>query len=99
MHYLKLRIDAFRKRLPRIRTLRKARVNTVVVARAAGTPMLTYGCDVIGMSNSHLDMARRCLSRAVAPEAGVKSFELVLCAADGARATLDPDAHTLPVFM
>jgi hypothetical protein len=45
--YSKGRIDAFNKRLPRMRKLRRAGVNAAALARAAGTPMVTFGCDVM----------------------------------------------------
>ena len=98
---LKLRIKAFRKRVPRIQRLRRAGVNAIRLTRAAGTPMLTYGADVSSMAPSHLEAARRTIAKAVAPTAGGKSSQIVLYAADGARGTLDPafDANVLPLQM
>ena len=55
--------------------------------------MVTYGCDITGMANQHLETARRCLSHAVVPEGGWKSLELVLYVTDGARGTLDPPLY------
>ena len=99
--HLAVRVNTFRKRIPRIHRLRKARINTTAVVRAAGTPMLTYGTDVIGMADSHLRSCRCAVAKAVAPEAGGKQHELILYTADGASGTLDPafDAHALPLYM
>jgi len=47
--FLKLRIKAFKKRIPRIRRLRRSGVDAVRITRAAGTPMITYGVDVSSM--------------------------------------------------
>ena len=98
---LKSRIKAFRKRVPRIQRLRRAGVNAVRLARAAGTPMITYGADVSSMAPSHLEAARRAIAKAVAPAAGGKSSQVVLYVADGACGTLDPafDANVLPLQM
>ena len=98
---LKSRIKAFRKRVPRIQRLRRAGVNAVRLARAAGTPMITYGADVSSMAPSHLEAARRAIAKAVAPAAGGKSSQVVLYVADGASGTLDPafDANVLPLQM
>ena len=97
--HLRVRISAFKKRVPRIQQLRRARVNAIRLARAAGTPMVTYGVDTHGFANAHLLDARRVIAKAVAPDAGGKSAELVLYAADGASGSLDPafDAHCLPL--
>ena len=53
------------------------------------------------MSNTHLEQARRAVSRASAPSAGGKNFELVLHLLDGASGTLDPafDAQVQPLYM
>jgi len=100
--FSKVRISAFRKGIPRIQMLRRARVNAVLLTRAAGTPMITYGVDAVGiMAGSQLDAAMRSIAKALAPEAGGNSAQLVLYAADGARGTLDLafDAHVLPLQM
>ena len=97
----KVRLKVFDKRASRIRRLRKSGVDTIQVVRAAGTPMLTYGVEVHGMSCTQLQIARRAIAKAVAAEAGGKCYELVLHVADGAKGTLDPafDAHGLPIRM
>ena len=72
MKVARSRLQAFRKGIPRIHTLRRAGVSSVRVARAAGTPMITYGTDTAGMAPTHLMSVRRALAQAVAPEAGGK---------------------------
>ena len=76
-------------------------MNAVALSRAAGTPMVTFGCDIMGMANQHLETARRSLAKSVSSEAGGKHYELVLYVVDGAQGTLDPafDAHVLPLYM
>jgi hypothetical protein len=98
-HALAVRTTAFAKRVPRIQALRRAGVRTTQLVRAAGTPMLTYGVDIVGMSDSHLKTVRSQVARAAAAAAHGKSPDLVLYAADGAKGTMDPafDAHVIPI--
>ena len=69
------------------------------MVRTAGTPAITYGADVLGMSSSHLNRARAMVARAAAPEGGGKDHNVVLRAIDGNSGTTDPafDAHTKPI--
>ena len=96
---LKSRIKAFRVRTPRSQRLRWSGVNAVRLARAAGTPMVTHGADVCSVAPSHLEAGRRAIAKAVAPEAGGKSSQVVLYVADGTRGALDLafDANALPL--
>ncbi len=98
---IKMRVKQFKKRIPRIRRLRTTGVNTIMLTRTAGTPMITYGADVSGLSNSHLEQARRAIAKAITPEAGGKNYEVVLHIADAQGGTVDPafDAHVLPFMM
>ncbi len=93
------RTKAFRQRIARIHTLRRAGVRTAQLVRTAGTPMVTYGADVMGMGDSHLEDSRRAIARAASAEGGGKHYELVLYALDGNTGTLDPafDAHVQPL--
>jgi len=95
--FLAARIDVFNKGFPRIRKLRRSKINIVALVRAAGTPMITYGSESTGFFNEHLCRARRFVARAVSSEAGGNNFELVLYVADGARGSVDPafGAHLL----
>ena len=97
----KVRLHAFNKRAARIARLQRAGICTARVVRAAGTPMVMYGVDTIGMSGTDLLAARRTIARTVCPEAGGKHYEVALHVVDGARGTVDPifDAHGLPIWM
>ena len=83
-----------------IKRLRRIGVNSYMLTRAAGAPMVTYGAEIHGMAKAHLAAARRSVAKAVAPDAGGKSYELVLATA-GTCGTVDPafDAHGLPIWM
>ena len=98
-HALAVRMTAFAKRVPRIQALRRAGVRTTQLVRAAGTPMVTYGVDVVGMSDSHLGRVRSQVARAAAAAAHGKSPDLIFYAADGTKGTMDAafDAHVLPL--
>ena len=89
----------FANRVPRIHRLKAQGISATRVTRAAGTPMVTYGTESIGMASTHLLRARRLVAKAVAPTAGGKSPHLILYTADSAGGTLHPafDAHVLPL--
>ena len=97
----KVRLQVFNKRAARIARLQRAGICAARVVRAAGTPMVMYGVDTIGMSGTDLLAARRTIARTVCPEAGGKHYEVALHVVDGARGTVDPifDAHGLPIWM
>ena len=79
--------------------MRRAGVRTAQLVRIAGTPMVTYGVEILGMSDSHLEESRQAIARAASAEGGGKNFEMVLYALDGNAGTMDPafDAHVLPI--
>ena len=91
------RLATVRKRITRIRVLRKSKVRTALMVRAACTPALTYGWDVMGVSDSTLRISRSAIAAAVAPAAGGKNPAAVLLLADAGGGTTDPafDAHAL----
>ena len=97
---LRSRINVFRDKIDNIQAVRAVGVHTHTIVRAAGTPAITYGVEVMGMSDTHLEDARRSIAQAAAPERGGKDYNLVLYVLDGLRGTLDPafDAHVLPVL-
>jgi hypothetical protein len=97
--HLKVRITALKKRIPRIHILRRSGVRTAILTRAAGTPMITYGVEVVGMGDTHLQDARSAIARAAAPQGGGKNPDMVLHALDAGGGSLDPafDAHVLPI--
>ena len=96
---LYVRTTAFRKRVPRIHQLRRAGVRTAQLTRAAGTPMVMYGVETVGMADTQLQTTRGVIARAAAPAGGGKSVDHILHAIDRATGTLDPafDAHVLPI--
>jgi len=69
------------------------------MVRMAGTPAITYGCDIMGFSDAHLSLARGAIATAAAPESGGKNPSLVLYALDADGSTLDPayDCHVAPI--
>ena len=71
------RITNFRAKIPKLHALRKLGVRTALMARAAATPAITYGVEVCGMSDTHLDEARSVVARAAAPEGGGKDPNLI----------------------
>ena len=79
--------------------MRSARVNTKQMVRAAGTPALLYGVDVVGLSDAALQTTRSRVAIAAAPQAGGKNPELTLYALDGSSGTLDPafECHSMPL--
>jgi len=93
------RVRKFGRRVRKIHVLRKLSINTRIVVRAAGTPAITYGCEISGMSDSHLSAARTAIATAIAPASGGKNAEMVLFAMDANGSTVDPayDAHVLPI--
>jgi len=94
-----VRVRKFAAKVKRIHAVRKVGGNVRLMVRAAGTPAVTYGVEVMGMSDSHLQSARVAIASAIAPAAGGKSPDAVLLALDSCGATADPafDAHALPL--
>ena len=96
----KQRIVKVKATIPRLHALRRLRVRTTLMARAAATPALTYGCEICGFSDSHLDQTRSVVARAGSPEGSGKDPNLILMILDGPKGTLDSafDAHCLPIM-
>ena len=96
---LQKRIRSFNCTVPRLHALLRAGVNTKQMVRAAGTPAILYGCEVMGVSDTCLLDIRRKVAAAAAPEAGGKNPERTLYALDGSDGTLDPafEAHASPI--
>ena len=61
------RVSTFAQAVPRVQSLRKTGVNSVQMVRAAGTPAIMYGCEVMGLSDSALYLARMKIATAAAP--------------------------------
>ena len=93
----KSRIKQFAKRVKRFQSLRKVGVNVKHMTRAAGTPSISYGMDIMGLSDSALLDARRVVLKAAAPPNAGKNVDATLAALDGKDGTMDVafDAHLL----
>ena len=93
------RFHKFTKTIHRYHALRRNGVCTKQMVRAAGTLAITYGCEVMGSSDSALLTARVAVAKAGAPPACGKNLDATLAVLDGPGGTLDPafDAHILPI--
>ena len=78
----------FTKRIPRLHALRRVGVNVRQMTRAT-TSSLTYGMDIMGLSDSALLDARRLVLRAAAPPNAGKSLDVALAIIDGSSGTQD----------
>jgi hypothetical protein len=87
---LQNRVRSFKNVRKRIGKLRKAGVNTAMMARAAGTQAVTYGYATMGIADSALETARREVARAAAPTTAGKNPNMILYTLDGASGTMDP---------
>jgi len=79
-----------RSRIKKYRAVRKLGVSTVAMARMAATPTIAYGCDIVGMSDTHLQAARVAVATSAAPSSGGKTPDIILFALDVAGGSLDP---------
>jgi hypothetical protein len=96
---MKTRLHEFSKNIARFHAMRTAKLNVKQMVRAAGTPALLYGVEVVGLSDTALATTRSRVACAAAPQAGGKNPDLTLYALDGSTGTLDPafDSHILPI--
>ena len=96
---LKKRKATFRHKLARIQALRRIGVRTGLMARAVGTPAITYSAECVGLSDSHLEQGRSLIARASVYESGGKDIDSTLRIVDGPHGTADPafDAHVQPI--
>ena len=95
----RVRLHRFTKTISRYHALRRAGANTKQMVRAMGPPALMYGCEVAGLADTALEVARARVARAAAPEAAGKNPDATLYVLDGAYGTLDPAfaAHVSPL--
>ena len=93
----KNRIKQVARRVKRFHDLRRVGVNVKQMTRAAATPAISYGMDIMGLSDSALLDARRLTLRAAAPPNAGKNVDAALAALDGKDGTMDVafDAHLL----
>ena len=84
-------------KVSRFRVLRRTGVRVKQMVRAACTPAIAYGVEVVGMSDGRLHASRVTTARALAPEGAGKNVDIVLMANDLQSGTIDPafDAHAL----
>ena len=101
MVFLRARLKPMRQRVQRIHAVRAAGLQVANMVRAAITQGVTYGAEIMGVSDSLLEKWRVMVAGAVSPEAGGKNCDLVLYLRDGNKGTLDPafDAHVKPIRM
>ena len=95
------RLVQFCTKTGRFSSLRRLGINTVQMVRSTGPPAILYGCEIMGVADTQLHTIRTKVASAAAADAGGKSPDLVLYAADGPSGTLDPAfmAHTAPLSM
>ncbi len=87
---IKARLKKFGNRVRRFQALRKSGVKVTTMARAAATPAICYGADIMGMADSTLDLARSQVCSAASPPAKGRSVDVTLWMLDGAAGTMDP---------
>ena len=99
MAVLKGRMKKFARAVPRLHVLRRLRFRTDQMARAAGTTAITYGVEVVGMADTHLQTARNIIARAAAASATGRSTDIALFMSDLRSGTSDPafQAHIGPL--
>ena len=76
------RLKNFKSKIKKFQSLKRLGVASNQVVRAAGTPAITYGVDLVGMSDTHLQAARSAVATAISSGAGGKCADAVLFAAD-----------------
>ena len=86
----KARLKSFGKRVKRFQALRRSGLKVAAMARAAATPAICYGADVMGIADSTLETARSRVCGAASPPARGRSVDITLWMLDGASGTLDP---------
>ena len=99
---LRVRLKAFRRRLPRFKKLAKVGVNTARLARTGGVAAITFGQTITGVAPATLRAQRRAVAHATAPASGTcgQDLDLALLIADGsATGKADPAfaAHSMPI--
>ena len=98
----RLRLGAFRSRMPKFRRLVKLGVKTDRIVRTGGLAAMTFGQAITGVSNTTLLGQRRLVGAATAPPGGSggQDLDVALMLADGsAKGKADPafPAHSMPI--
>ena len=96
---LRGRLQSFKKKIPRIQRLRAAGINVRQITSAVGVPAFFYGAQCSGVSDTHLEAARRDVAKAVGTSTRGSHHDRALYMSDVAGSRLDPafDAHALPL--
>ena len=96
---LKVRLKAFSDRTPRIHALRMQKIDTTQIVRAMGAPVMLYGIDIMGASNTHLQTVRVAALRAALPPGASRNVDIGFSIFDSGGGKLDPSysAHSTPV--
>jgi hypothetical protein len=96
---LRGRLQSFKKKIPRIQRLRAAGINVRQITSAVGVPAFFYGAQCSGVSDTHLEAARRDVAKAVGTSTRGSHHDRALYMCDVAGSRLDPafDAHALPL--
>ena len=95
---LQQRLKAVRAKIPRVRLLRRAGVDSAAWQRVAGNAAMSYGTDTMGVSDTFLGQQRSAAMAAACAAGGGKQKDLALWYADARGQTTDPAfaAHELP---
>ena len=93
------RVRKLRMKAKRLKILNMNIAHAKTMVRTAGTPAISYGWDVFGVSDSALRVSRSLIASMLSASEGGKSPDAVLMATDAAGGSTDPayDAHCLPV--
>jgi len=91
------RVMKVRVKAKRLRILSRSIARAKTMVRAAGTPALTYGWDVMGVADAPLKSARSLIAAMLSSDPGGKSPDATLMLNDASGGTSDPayDAHCL----
>ena len=97
--HLVKRTDTFRKKVPRLLALRRSGIQVAKMTRTLGPPALTFGTEICGMADRHLQATRGVIARAASPLTSGRNVDLALLLLDGATGTVDPAfaVHALPI--
>ena len=90
MKTIKARVEKLSRMVPRLRQLRRQRVNTRLMARTCGTAAMTYGTDCQGVSDTLLQTMRTTAAAAASSGAGGKNVDRSLHIIAGLKGSLDP---------
>ena len=93
------RLNAFRRRLARLRAFRRLGGNTPMYCRVAGIPALVYGIDAQGVADTRLHEMRVAVMHAACPDTYGRNVDAAFHVLDAAGTATDPavEVHALLV--